>query len=69
MRRWGLLFQLARDNIREDLELTMPVSAEPCLRGDTVFVDYAEAAILLMLRIVVSIQKQTMRVWYVFRYI
>ena len=48
------LSQLALDNVREDLELAMPVRAEASARRDTILVDNSQGAKLHVVPVLVA---------------
>ena len=48
-----VLLKFAGDNIRENFELAVRVGSEPCARGNSVFVDYAQRSEELVLMILI----------------
>ena len=52
-----ILFEFTRNDVRENLELTMRVCTEPIETGDAVFVDYAQRAVLLVFRVLVPVSQ------------
>ena len=50
-----LLFEFAADDVRKDLEFTMAVRSEACMRLDTVFVQDAKTAKALVIDVIVTV--------------
>lgn len=57
----NLLFKFAGNDVGEDLEFAVGVGAEPCAGIDSIFVDHAQGAVLLVVVVMVPGIKVRMR--------